>query len=101
MNGLGFSARKLTHTLCGSARRSGERDLKPLTLKYFENPAQSGCFARSGTARENKNSLLNGKLDCKTLAVIIADSPDKLSIFYLLINVNSALRSKTLHKKHR
>lgn len=71
MDGLGGSARDLAHALCGASRRCGERDLEPVILKQLKDPVQGRCFSRSGAARQDKQTALNGGDYCLSLEIAV------------------------------
>ena len=100
MDSLSLAAGKLAHSLGGSARRRSQRHVKPHALKDLEYTPESGGLARTGAAREDKYSFLNGELYRLFLQFIVANAADKLGICYLLVYPRVAARRKPLHKEY-
>ena len=58
MDGLGISARHLTHALGSATRGRQQQHIQSHALQHRENAADSGGLARAGTARQQQHAFL-------------------------------------------
>lgn len=74
MNGLGLHARRLAHTLGGTARRRCQQDAQPGFLQGCDNSLRRGRLTRTGAARQHHYFGCYGLSDSCDLHFVVFDA---------------------------